>query len=472
MSRTHYRLTARAVATISKRGQHSDGGGLVLQVSRWGTRSWLFVWARNGKRRHMGLGPVHTISLAEAREKARECRKAVLEGRDPIEERKGQRQQKQVDAAKTITFKECGEAYIAAHQAGWKSAVHLKQWVRSLQTHVYPVLGSLPVAAIDTALVMRCLEPLWTSIPETGNRLRGRIELILGWATVRNFRTGDNPARWRGHLDKLLPKPGKVKKVKHFAALPYSEIPAFMATLRVREGARARALEFMILTVCRTGELLGARHAEIKENIWTIPRDRMKGGKEHRVPLTSRAVAIVNECRDCPGDDAKIFPGLVQKSLLAMLGTMGCEVTAHGFRSAFRDWAAETTVYPNHVVEMVLAHAIGDKVEGAYRRGDLFEKRRELMEEWARYCGVVAIPAGGRPERFTPARMREIVKHFRQLYRENQWTEATEPRSLNAVAKLIVGRFPESYRDTTPEALAKQLSPRVKGFQYGYGKKL
>jgi integrase len=286
------------------------------------------------------------------------------------------------------------QQYIAAHEGGWKNAVHRRQWGSTLSTYAYPLIGKLPVDAVDTSLVTKILKPLWPEKPVTASRLRGRIECILDFATVSGHRSGENPARWRGHLDKLLPARSAVRPVKHHAALPYAELPEFMAELRQREGVSADALELVILTALRTGELIGGRWAELDPagKVWTIPGERMKRGREHRVPLCKRALEIL---QGLPQDRELIFEGaraeepLSNMALLEMVRGMG--LTVHGFRSTFRDWAAERTNFPNHVVEMALAHAIGDKVEAAYRRGDLFEKRRRLMEDWARYCARPAM---------------------------------------------------------------------------------
>ena len=291
-----------------------------------------------------------------------------------------------------MTFDECAKAYIDAHKAGWRHAKHHEQWRNSLARYVSPVFGSQPAAAIDVALVMKVLDPIWTTKPETAVRVRGRIEAVLDWAKARGFRDGDNPARWRGHLSNLLPRRSKVRAVKHYAALPYSEIGAFMSDLRSREGIAATALKFLILTVARTSEVLGARWSEIDWGLrmWTIPALRMKGAREHRVPLSTDALTALDQMKVLGSDF--LFPGgapgrgLWQTALLKQLTRMGHnDITAHGFRSTFRDWAAERTNFPSEVVEMALAHAVGNKVEAAYRRGDLFEKRRRLMDAWAEF---------------------------------------------------------------------------------------
>jgi integrase len=289
-------------------------------------------------------------------------------------------------------FRECAESYIAAHEAGWRNATHRQQWRNTLETYVYPVIGKLPVQDIDTPLVLKVLEPIWRDKTETANRIRGRIESVLDYAKAREYRSGENPARWRGHLSLMLAQPNKIAPHEHHAALPYLEIGGFMEELRGRDSTSARCLEFLILTAARTGEVIGATWSEIDltAKTWTVPANRMKGNREHRVPLSNRAVEIVQLMQSrCENDF--IFPGrnsgLSNMSLLALLRNMGRSLTAHGFRSSFRDWAAEQTNFPNEVCEMALAHAVGDKVEAAYRRGDLFEKRRRLMDTWAEYCG-------------------------------------------------------------------------------------
>jgi integrase len=390
-------LTARTAQTAPV-GWHCDGRGLYLQCTA-GTdgsvcRSWVFRYRAGSRERYMGLGPLADVSLAEAREKALDARKLRLEGLDPIEARKVQRTATRLEAAKAMTFQQCADAYIAAHRAGWRNDKHAGQWVTTLATYAGPIIGTLPVQAVDTTLVMKVIEPLWTTRSETASRLRGRIEAVLDWAKVRGYREGENPARWRGHLDHLLPAKSRVRKVEHHAALPYGELPAFLVELRGREGVGARALEFAILTAARAGEVLGMCWKEINlaEAIWTVPATRMKAGKEHRVPLSGRAVAILQEMQAHRGADAFVFPGgnmgkpLSNTAIWEVLKSMGREVTAHGFRSTFMDWAHEQTAFPKVVIDMALAHKVSDKVEAAYRRGDLFEKRRRLMAEWGKYC--------------------------------------------------------------------------------------
>lgn len=401
MARTLNRLSAMKVAKVTAPGLYGDGAGLWLQVSATGAKSWLFRFTLDGRHRYMGLGALHTVSLAEARGKALEARKMVLDGIDPISARAAQRAAAKLQDASAVTFAQAAERYIAAHEAGWRNDKHKAQWAATLETYAYPVFGALPVAAVDVGLVLKVLEPIWTEKAETASRLRGRIEAVLDWAAARSLRSGENPARWRGHLDKLLPRRSKVARVEHHAALPYAELPAFMKELRQQEGTAARGLEFCVLTAARTGEVIGATWPEIdlKEGIWTVPAHRIKAGKEHRVPLVPAAVTILQEMEKITEGDF-VFPGmrakkgLSQMAFLMLLRRMGrADLTAHGFRSTFRDWAAERTNFPREVAEMALAHAVGDKVEAAYRRGDLFAKRRKLMEAWAGYCA--AAPAKG-----------------------------------------------------------------------------
>jgi integrase len=328
-----------------------------------------------------------TLNLVEAREKARLLRQQLVDGIDPFTARRQAKQErlaKLAAEARAMTFKQCAEACMKSHADGWKNAKHAAQWRSTLETYAYPVLGDLAVDDIATAHVVRVLQPIWKEKPETASRVRGRIEKVLGWATVRGFRSGDNPARWRGHLQELFAAKAKVRPVNHHAALPYTDAPAFMADLRSRNSLSARALEFTILTGVRTGETIGATWDEIDfaAKTWTIPASRMKAGKAHKVPLSDRAAEIL---ASLPREGEHIFP-LSNMAMLELLRGMRPGTTVHGFRSTFRDWAAERTSYPNHVAEAALAHTIGDKVEKAYRRGDLFEKRRRLMADWSTWC--------------------------------------------------------------------------------------
>jgi len=399
LARGIHRLTQLQVqrARSRKRRWLCDGGGLYLQAGR----SWIFRYKKNGASRMMGLGASHTISLQRARELARAAREQLNAGIDPLAARASSRAAR----GRSMTFQQCADAYVTAHRAGWRSRKHIKQWASTLVTYAGPVLGALPVDAIDHGLIMQVLQPIWQAKPETAARLRGRLEQVLGWATINGYRTGDNPARWTGHLQHLLPAKSKVRSVQHYAAPPYAELPGFMARLRKQDGTAARALELLILTATRAGDVLGGGRADappmrwvevdLAAKTWTIPKT--KTGAVHRVPLADAALAILERMQALRDDSDAVFPGLRRGrplgtgALLRLLDRMGMDVTAHGFRSTFRDWAAERTNYPNHVVEQALAHAIGNAVEAAYRRGDLFEKRARLMAEWASYCN--SLPA-------------------------------------------------------------------------------
>jgi len=391
-------LTALAVARLSVPGVYADGGGLYLQISRGGGRSWIFRYSLNGCRHEMGLGSTITVSLAEARDLALAARKLVQARIDPIVARDAAVTQARLEAAKAITFKQAATQYIESHAPGWRNKKHALQWTATLTTYAYPKIGDLPIQAIDVGSIMKVLEPIWAKKTETANRVRGRIEAILDWAKARGFRDGDNPARWRGHLDNLLPRRTKVQKVVHRPALPYDQMYAFVTELQKREGISARALEFVILTACRTSEGLGAVWSEIDlvKRLWVVPEGRIKAGREHRVFLSDRVLEILtdmSEIRTNPNIDSYVFPGgkrgrpLSNTAMMKVVDAMGYHgITVHGFRSSFRDWAAERTNFPAEVAEMALAHVVGNKVEAAYRRGDLFEKRMLLMEAWANYC--------------------------------------------------------------------------------------
>jgi integrase len=398
MARTIGRLTALKVDKAKRPGMYADGGGLYLRVTHSGTKNWVFRFMLNGRPRWMGVGPLHIIGLAEARNRAAGFRLQRHDGIDPIERRHAERLGAHLDAAKAMTFKESAAMYVASHRAGWRNPKHAAQWQATLATYAEPVIGGLSVQAIDTALVLKVLEPIWTTKPETAGRVRGRIESILDWAKARGYRAGENPARWRGHLDKLLPGRSKVRRVEHHAALPYAELPGFLVSLREQEGIAARALEFAILTAARTGEVIGARWSEmdlVGKN-WTLPAARMKAGREHRVPLSDRALAILREMQPHrQAEDAFVFPGgknrrpLSNMAFLMLLRRMGRgDVTVHGFRSSFRDWAAERTKFPAEVAEMALAHTVSDKTVAAYNRSDLYERRRRLMAAWTTFCSV------------------------------------------------------------------------------------
>ena len=387
-----------------------DGNGLYLQATRSKAggvnRNWVFRYELDGQRRDMGLGSLHAIGLAAARQKAKELREQiVLDGTDPLDarnddrtQRRAERQAKRAEKAKAQTFAQCTEKYLAVHGDKWKNAKHATQWRATLQTYAYPVIGNLNVADIDEAHLVRVLQPIWRKIPETARRVRGRIEAVLGYATVSKFRSGDNPARWRNHLETLLG--GTQKAVEHHAALPFVETSTFMAELRGRKSTSALALEFLILTAARTGEVIGARWSEIdfKQKTWAVPKERMKAKAAHRVPLTARAVEILKgleRCGDFVFGSAVTGKPLSNMALLELLRGMRPGVTTHGFRSSFRDWAAERTNFPRDVIEMALAHTIGNKVEAAYRRGDLFQKRRKLMEAWTAFLDKPLPAASG-----------------------------------------------------------------------------
>jgi integrase len=319
----------------------------------------------------------------------------LIEGIDPVDARKAEREAQALEAAKAITFEQAAQQYFDQHERKWRNEKHRQQFLSTLKAYAFPKIGRLSASAVDTGQVLRCLEPIWRDKTETASRLRARIENVLDWATVRGYRKGENPARWKGHLDTVLPARSH-REVRHHAALPYAEMPEFYATLQERDGVAVRALEFTILTAARTGETIGARLNEIDlaTRIWTVPAGRIKGGREHRVPLCDRAVEILQALPTEEGN-AYVFigsskgAGLSNMAMTAVLKRLGRGgITTHGFRSTFRDWAAERTGYPNHVVEMALAHVIGDKVEAAYRRGDLFDKRRKLMADWARFCAT------------------------------------------------------------------------------------
>ena len=415
-------LTAAKVKT-AKPGEHVDGDGLRLLVRATGARFWIFRFALAGRTREMGLGRAGdergAVPLSQARDKAAELRRLVKAGTDPLAARDADaaaaKAAEQQAAVAGITFRAVAGHYIAAHASGWRNPKHRAQWASTLATYAFPIMGDLPVASVATAHVVTALDPIWSTVPETASRVRGRIEAVLDYAKARDWRMGENPARWRGHLDHVLPARGKVRAVEHHAALPWTEAGAFLAKLRDQAGIGARALEYAILTAARTGEALGARWSEIdmQAAVWTVPASRMKAHAEHRVPLSKSALAVLGAMaalRLTDSPDGFVFPsGTPARPLSNMAMAMVLrrmkrpELTVHGFRSTFRDWTAETTAFPREVAEAALAHMLGDKVEAAYRRGDLFEKRREMMTAWAAFCArpyarpvgnVVAIHAG------------------------------------------------------------------------------
>ncbi|WP_158881469.1 site-specific integrase [Rhodanobacter sp. L36] len=392
------RLTATSVKT-KKPGMHADGGLLYLLVKPDGRRSWIFRYRDRitTKLRDMGLGPAWDVSLSEARERAAGLRRMLRDGQDPMTVKHAEKAEARAKHEKRMAFGRCAELYIETHRSGWKNPKHAAQWDSTLRTYCVPV-WQLPVDAIDTALVMKCLEgkdskaPLWNSKPETMSRVRGRIESVLAWATVRGLRIGDNPAAWRNHLDQLLPARNKVQAVKHRAALPYVDAAAFMAELRQRDTVGARVLELQMLTATRPGEAAGARWAEFDLDgaVWTIPGSRMKAGKEHRIPLAPAAVKLL---RGLPRINDNVFPGVRDRSIttaaaMKLLKELRPGLTAHGFRSTFRDWAAETTSHSREVIEAAMAHRLKDAAEAAYQRGDLLQRRAVLMKDWAAYCAA------------------------------------------------------------------------------------
>jgi len=372
----------KELAKLTKRGRVAVGHGAFLQISEFGTRSWVFRYVVNGRAHHVGLGSCTYVTLAEARQKAFEYRRLLAAGGDPLQAKRAAKRERLLASTPARTFQQVALEYIAQHEREWRSDHSRRQWRASLTRYAFPKIGSMAIADVDVAAVLSVLDPISARVPETTSRVKHRIALILDWAAARDLRPHDNPAR----RPRLLPK--HKNQVKHFAAVPYADIGAFMRELRAQEEPSARALEFLVLTVARTNELLGARWSEIDRDIWTIPSERAKSGKPHRVPLSARAVELL---ASLPRVGQHIFPGraggeMGETTLRKVLKRMGCRATVHGFRSAFRDWAAEQTNYPNHVVEQALAHAIANGVEAAYRRGDLFEKRRQLMQDWAEYC--------------------------------------------------------------------------------------
>ncbi|MGO4438551.1 tyrosine-type recombinase/integrase [Rhizobium sp. RAF56] len=394
------KLSAAKVAKLDEPGLYADGGNLYLQVSQVAkriTKSWIFRYTINGKARAMGLGSVDAFTLKEARERARIARQLLADGIDPLAEKAAKKAATAKSAASRMTFRQAAEGYMSSHRAGWSDA-HTRQWETSLETYVFPLLGDLDVAAIDVGLVMKVIQPLWVKKTVTADRCRNRIELVLDWAKSSGHRSGENPAVWRGHLDKLLPKISKVAEKENLAAMPYAELPVFMQRLRATDGNAARALEFTILTAARSGETFGATWAEIDldNGLWIVPKERMKAGKEHRVPLPDAAVKLLRGLPQGKGPEAPVFTGgrggpLRRIAMLDAMRTAGGDgVTVHGFRSAFRDWVSECTAFPGELAEVALAHATGNVVERSYKRGDVIDKRRKLMEAWATFLASTA----------------------------------------------------------------------------------
>jgi integrase len=398
-------LTVKRIKRITKPGRHGDGNGLYLQVTKDGVKSWLLRYARGGRERCMGLGPLHTVTLDEARERARLARQQLLDGIDPINHRQTEQRAYRQAGAMALTFAAAAQTFHDQHSVSWRNAKHRLQFIGSLKDYAFPIIGKLPVSEIDEKHVLRVLEQrvkaqrgypagvFWNVRRETASRVRQRIESVLNWATVRGHRSGENPARWQGFIQHALPKSGQVAQ-EHHPALPYRDLPAFMHDLRQREGIAAQALQFAILTAARTGEVIGAQWSEIDldQKLWTVPAGRMKAQREHRVPLSTDAVDLLRDLYTERGNNflfigPKPGAGLSNAAMASVLRRLGRDdVTVHGFRSSFRDWAGEVTAFPSDVIEMALAHQVGSAVEKAYRRGDLLDKRRKLMTAWAQYC--------------------------------------------------------------------------------------
>lgn len=394
MVRRAKELTAIEVRRLDKAGRHAVGGvyGLYLDVNGESGRSWVYRVMVGSKRRAFGLGPYPEVGLAQARDKAREMRALIDAGVDPIKRKHELRSQLRVEQEVMKTFRDAAQAYLEAHADTWKNAKHRVQWSSTLETYVYPKIGDLLVRDVDQVGVLSVLEPIWKTKNETASRVRGRIEAILDWSKVRGYRTGENPATWKGHLDKLLPAPNKVAKTQHHRALDFRQMADFMSRLQDHPGIAARALEFAILCAARSGEVRNAVWSEIdfKDHVWIVPAERMKAGKEHRVPLSTKAIALLKRLPRVQ-DSKYVFPGrtggpLSDMSLIKVVRDMKVDAVPHGFRSTLRDWVGEETNHPRELAEQALAHVLVNKVEAAYRRGDALQKRRVMMEDWARYC--------------------------------------------------------------------------------------
>ena len=398
------KLTATAVKNLKTPGLHNDGGGLYVRVTKSGTKSWIFRWRdrTTGNLRDMGLGSAEDFSLKEAREAATETRKLVAGGFDPIAERNRERAARRAQAANMLTFDQCADRYITTHEPSWKNPKHVQQWRNTLRDYAAPVIGDLPVNMVADHHVLAILEPIWHAKTETASRVRSRLERILDWATAHKYRDGANPARWKGHLAAMLPSPSKIKKVQHHPSLPYAEIYGFVQEIRGYTGIAARCLEFTILTAARTEESTGTQWSEVdfEARIWTVPGERMKGGIEHRVPLSKAAIDLL---KDQHGQhNTFVFPGLQDGKHLSDAAMMelvkdlktqykdkdGRRITVHGFRSTFRNWSAEQTNFPREVCEASMAHKLKDKTEAAYFTSDVLEKRAALIGQWATYCNT------------------------------------------------------------------------------------
>jgi integrase len=403
MTRQLNRLTAIQIKNAKQKGLYHDGGGLYLRVKESGTKSWLFCYRVGGRDREMGLGSENTVSLAEARIKAQEARKLLADKIDPLKARQEAEAKVRLEASKSFTFKECATQFIETNKSGWRSEKTLKEWPRFFEIYVYPVIGDIAIKHVNLDLVLKIIEPIWTTKTETADRLRSRMERVLDWARVRGYREGENPARWRGHLENLLVRPSKLNKVVHHPSLPYAEAADFVALLKEQPGMDAKVLEFTILTAVRTNEATKARWDEIdlKNRIWTLSADRTKTGKEHRVPLSEATLDVLQRVAKMSGHadlataNGWLFPSskrgkpISNMAMLMLLRRIErTDITVHGFRSTFRVWAAERTTFPREVAEAALAHVVENQVEAAYQRSDLFEKRKRLMDAWAKYCSA------------------------------------------------------------------------------------
>jgi len=398
------KLSEEFCVKTKKPGHHADGGGLYLNVKPDGRKYWCFRWRDRharytteksqgvGKLREKGLGPFgeYDISLPDARQLAGECRQLLREGKDPIAETRRNARKTAHDLASELTFSICATRYINANKAAWRNEKHAAQWSATLSTHAAPIM-TMPVADIDTTSVLSCLEPIWTSKTETATRVRQRIETVLDWAAARKFRSGENPARWRGHLDKLLPKPTKLKNVKHRPAMDYRQVGAFISKLRTVDSLAASALELQILTAARPGEVVGARWSEfgLKGRVWTIPAEHMKADQDHTIPLSPQAVKVL---KDLPQNNEFVFPGVSLKkgmstaAVMKLIKQIEPGITAQGFRSTFRDWATDQTSFSREVIDYAMAQQLKDKVEAAHLRSDLIARRAQLMRDWANFC--------------------------------------------------------------------------------------
>lgn len=393
MAKIFNKLTDKKIQHIKERGYHPEGGGLYLQWKSPQSISWIFRFSFEGKAHEMGLGSYKYVSLADARQKRTDLQKLLFSGVNPLAEKKKIQNERRAQFANKMTFDACAKAYIESQRVAWKNAKHADQWTNTIETYASPVIGKMFVDEITTNLIMKIIEPIWIKKTETASRVRGRVELVLNWATVRGLRSGENPARWRGHLDNLLPKRSLVQKVTHHKAMPYALISDLMNTIKTQNDVSSLALQFLILTATRTNETLNARWSEIdlEKRVWIIPPERMKAKREHRVPLTDEALSILKrvpkvEFNQCVFVNSQTKRHLSNNALLQKLNELAPNYTVHGFRSTFRDWVGEETSEPREVAEAALAHTIKDKVEAAYRRGDFFQKRLKLMQIWNEYC--------------------------------------------------------------------------------------